>query len=38
MAVMSDGETYERVMIFGGINGKKDSSFLSNLVYMVEIK
>jgi hypothetical protein len=40
MAVVTDGESYEKILIFGGIAkvpGSKESS-LSNQLSMVEIK
>jgi hypothetical protein len=40
VAVLSDGETYEKILIFGGIAlepGKKESC-LSNQLSLIEIK
>jgi hypothetical protein len=40
MCVMTDNETYEKVLIFGGINNFRDESIpaLSNQLSIVEIK
>ena len=40
MTVMSDGETYEKIIIFGGISNfaSSESTSLCNNVFQIEIK
>ena len=40
MAVMSDGETFEKIIIFGGITNylDKNNSTLGNSVFQIELK
>ena len=42
MTVATDGETYEKLIIFGGINDfsgtRKDTGGLGNQLFMVELR
>lgn len=40
MCVMTDNETYEKILIFGGINNQRDkfNPALNNQLFVVEIK
>jgi len=38
MAVMSDGESYEKILIFGGIAKQERVSRLSNQLLVIEIR